>query len=75
MNPKDMMWRMCCGCYQEKREETMEELQQTFDNIKRDIDSVGKMNLSNQSMAICKKELYSRLNEIKSKMHKLIDRM
>ena len=58
-----------------KKEETLESLQAELNSIKRDMDTIKQMEISDQAKVIPLLELENKINEVKEKMHNLVDKL
>ena len=64
---------LCSSICQQK--ETLESLQTELNSIKRDMDTIKKMEISDQAKVIPLLELENKINEVKEKMHNLVDKL
>ena len=58
-----------------KNKPTLEELMDDFNDIKRDMDTIRGMSISEESKKLPLEELQKQLNNIKEKMHECINEM
>lgn len=68
MNPK-----FCIGTDHNKRD-TFEELKEEYNLIKRDMNVIKKMKISEEAKDLPLKELQEQIDAIKERMHDVIDR-
>lgn len=63
----------CVGNNHNKRD-TFEELKEEYDLIKRDMNVIKNMEISDEAKALPLKELQEQINNIKERMHDVIDK-
>lgn len=65
-----------CGCQLTcKPKDTLESLKKELDYIKEDINTIKQMQISEESKEPALKELQEQVNNVKERMHKLVDEM
>ena len=67
--------RYCCYSAICVHKDTLESLQTELNSIKRDMDTIKQMEISDQAKVIPLLELQNKINEVKEKMHNLIDKL
>lgn len=61
--------------HDEIKRDTYESLKTEYDGIKKDIQTINGMNISEEAKQVPLKELKEQINEIKERMHNCIDKL
>lgn len=65
----------CCAASICTPKETLESLKTEYNNIKKDMDTIMKMEISYEAKAVVVNELQEKIDDIKKRMHALIDKL
>lgn len=70
MNPN------CCATkYTKTKQDTLNDLQKEYESIKRDMRIIKEMEISDEARKLPLKELQEQINDVKERMHDVIDMM
>ena len=69
------MHHSCCIGTNFNKKDTLESLQKEYDYIKEDMDKINKMQVSQKAKDPILKELREQIDDVKERMHNVIDEM